>query len=41
MLTTLNSISVDQRQWRALGIDPAFGEPASALGEVYMAIGGH
>ncbi len=37
--TTLNSISVDQRQWRALGIDPAFGEPASALGEVYMAMG--
>lgn len=37
--TTLNSISVDQRQWRALGIDPAFGEPASALGDVYMAMG--
>ena len=37
--TTLNSISVDQHQWRALGIDPAFGEPASALGEVYMAMG--
>ena len=37
--TTLNSISVDQRQWRALGIDPAFGEPASELGDVYMAMG--
>lgn len=37
--TTLNSISVDQRQWRALGIDPAFGEPASILGDVYMAMG--
>ena len=37
--TTLNSISVDQRRWRALGIDPAFGEPASELGDVYMAMG--
>ncbi|MBA4289698.1 MAG: hypothetical protein C0439_12085 [Pseudomonas sp.] len=37
--TTLNAISVDQRQWRALGIDPAFGEPASELGDVYMAMG--
>ncbi|QLC73890.1 DUF521 domain-containing protein [Pseudomonas sp. LPB0260] len=37
--TTLNAISVDQRLWRAQGIDPAFGEPASALGDVYMAMG--
>jgi predicted aconitase/predicted aconitase with swiveling domain len=37
--TTLNSISVDQRRWRALGIDPALGEPASALGDAYMAMG--
>lgn len=37
--TTLNAISVDQRRWRALGIDPAFGEPASELGDVYMAMG--
>jgi cis-L-3-hydroxyproline dehydratase len=37
--TTLNAISVDQRRWRAQGIDPAFGEPASALGDVYMAMG--
>lgn len=37
--TTLNSISVDQRRWRALGIDAAFGEPASALGDAYMAMG--
>ena len=37
--TTLNSISVDQRRCRALGIDPAFGEPASELGDVYMAMG--
>lgn len=37
--TTLNSISVDQRRWRELGIDPALGEPASALGDAYMAMG--
>ncbi|MGP0170851.1 cis-3-hydroxy-L-proline dehydratase [Pseudomonas sp. NCHU5208] len=37
--TTLNSISVDQRRWRELGVDPSFGEPASALGEAYMAMG--
>lgn len=37
--TTLNSISVDQRRWRALGIDPAFGEPASALAQAYVEMG--
>jgi len=37
--TTLNSISVDQRRWRELGVDPALGVPASALGDAYMAIG--
>ncbi|UZE20669.1 aconitase family protein [Pseudomonas sp. B21-054] len=37
--TTLNSISVDQRRWRELGVDPALGEPAGALGEAYMAMG--
>ncbi|MBD8601400.1 DUF521 domain-containing protein [Pseudomonas sp. CFBP 8771] len=37
--TTLNAISVDQRRWRALGIDPALGEPASALGDAYTAMG--
>ncbi|BBP76403.1 hypothetical protein PHLH7_25070 [Pseudomonas sp. Ost2] len=37
--TTLNSISVDQRRWRELGVDPALGEPASALGTAYMAMG--
>ena len=37
--TTLNSISVDQRRWRELGIDPALGEPACALGDAYMAMG--
>lgn len=37
--TTLNSISVDQRRWRELGIDRTLGEPASALGDAYMAMG--
>ncbi|WP_273823130.1 aconitase X [Pseudomonas asplenii] len=37
--TTLNSISVDQRRWRELGVDAALGEPASALGNAYMAMG--
>ncbi|MDU9040043.1 aconitase family protein [Pseudomonas corrugata] len=37
--TTLNSISVDQRRWRELGVDPTLGEPASALGDAYMAMG--
>jgi len=37
--TTLNSISVDHRRWRAQGIDPAFGEPASALGDAYVDMG--
>lgn len=37
--TTLNAISVDQRRWRALGIDPAFGEPASALAQAYVDMG--
>ncbi|WP_414472420.1 aconitase X [Microvirga sp. M2] len=37
--TTLNSISVDHRRWRAQGIDPAFGEPASQLGDAYVDMG--
>ena len=37
--TTLNSISVDQRRWRELGIDPALGVPASDLGDAYMVMG--
>ncbi len=37
--TTLNSISVDQRRWRALGVDPSFGEPASALAQAYVDMG--
>ncbi|MFK7967410.1 MAG: aconitase X [Burkholderiaceae bacterium] len=37
--TTLNAISVDQRQWRVLGVESGIGEPASQLGDVYMAMG--
>lgn len=37
--TTLNAISVDHRRWRAQGIDPAFGEPASRLGDAYVDMG--
>jgi predicted aconitase len=37
--TTLNSISIDQKRWRALGIDTAFGEAADALGKAYVDMG--
>lgn len=37
--STLNSISVDYRRWRTQGIDPAFGEPASQLGDAYVDMG--
>ncbi|NMT64544.1 cis-3-hydroxy-L-proline dehydratase [Marinobacter orientalis] len=37
--TTLNSISVDQRRWRKMGVDTALGEPASALADAYMDMG--
>ncbi|MDH4555652.1 DUF521 domain-containing protein [Pseudomonas sp. BN417] len=37
--TTLNSISVDKRRWRELGIDAELGEPASALGDAYLEMG--
>jgi len=37
--TTLNCVSVDKRRWLAQGIDPAFGNDASALGDAYMAMG--
>ncbi|WP_268800159.1 cis-3-hydroxy-L-proline dehydratase [Pseudomonas huanghezhanensis] len=37
--TTLNSISVDKRRWRELGVDPALGQPASQLGDAYLDMG--
>ncbi|MFT4728883.1 MAG: putative aconitase/putative aconitase with swiveling domain [Granulosicoccus sp.] len=37
--TTLNAISVDQKQWKAQGIRPEFGQPASDVGDAYVAMG--
>jgi predicted aconitase/predicted aconitase with swiveling domain len=37
--TTLNALSVDHRRWRSQGVDPAFGEPAQALGDAYLDMG--
>lgn len=37
--TTLNSISVDKRKWRELGVSKDLGEPASALGDAYLNMG--
>ena len=37
--TTLNSNSVDRRQWESLGVPPALGEPAQALGDAYLDMG--
>ena len=37
--TTLNSNSVDRRRWQALGVSPALGEPAYALGDAYLEMG--
>ncbi|KAF4417420.1 DUF521 domain [Fusarium acutatum] len=37
--TTLNSLSVDQKRWRTLGVDTAFGEAADALGKAYTDMG--
>ncbi|MBY0610934.1 MAG: aconitase X [Beijerinckiaceae bacterium] len=37
--TTLNAISVDREGWRAQGLEPAFGEPASRLADTYVDMG--
>lgn len=37
--TTLNSISVDQNRWRALGIETEFGEAAEKLATAYTDMG--
>ena len=37
--TTLNAISIDRRNWRKQGIDPALGEPAERLADSYMRMG--
>lgn len=37
--TTLNSISVDKRRWKAQGVDVGFGQSASQLGDAYVDMG--
>lgn len=37
--TTMNSISVDHRRWRAQGVEPGFGAAAAALADAYVAMG--
>lgn len=37
--TTMNAISVDHANWRAQGVDPAFGEPAARIADAYVAMG--
>jgi predicted aconitase len=37
--TTLNSISVDKRRWRAQGVAQDLGTPASTLADAYLAMG--
>ena len=39
--TSLNSISVDQRRWRAQGIDSKFGEASEKLASAYTDMGAH
>lgn len=34
--TSLNAISIDQRLWRAQGVDPALGEPSEQLAQAYL-----
>ncbi|KAF6842770.1 hypothetical protein CMUS01_02763 [Colletotrichum musicola] len=37
--TTMNAISVDERQWRALGVDKSFGEASARLANLYVEMG--
>lgn len=37
--STMNSISVDQRRWRAQGLDPSLAVPASQLADAYVRMG--
>ncbi|KAJ5156807.1 Aconitase/3-isopropylmalate dehydratase large subunit alpha/beta/alpha subdomain 1/3 [Penicillium capsulatum] len=37
--TSLNSISIDQRLWRAQGVDPDLGEPSEQLAQAYVGMG--
>ena len=37
--TTLNAITVDRHHWRAQGVEPALGYPASELADAYVRMG--
>ncbi|PLB45825.1 hypothetical protein P170DRAFT_439534 [Aspergillus steynii IBT 23096] len=37
--TTLNSISIDQRRWKELGVDPELAEQAGTLANIYLSMG--
>lgn len=37
--TTMNAISVDRESWRAQGVPPRLGEPASRLADAYLRMG--
>jgi cis-L-3-hydroxyproline dehydratase len=37
--TTLNSVSIDQKRWRAQGVDPVFGEASRELAAAYTDMG--
>lgn len=37
--TTMNSISIDQKRWRALGVETEFGEASSRLADAYVDMG--
>jgi predicted aconitase/predicted aconitase with swiveling domain len=37
--TTLNSISIDQRRWREIGMDPILAREAGKLAQAYMSMG--
>jgi cis-L-3-hydroxyproline dehydratase len=39
--TTMNAISVDHANWRAQGVDEAFGSGASSLADAYVRMGAH
>jgi cis-L-3-hydroxyproline dehydratase len=39
--TTMNAISVDHANWRAQGVDEAFGNAASSLADAYVRMGAH
>lgn len=39
ILTTLNAISIDQRRWRDMGMDPEFATQADELANAYVSMG--